>query len=83
MDVEARAFAVVTDALADLDAEAVHRILDHVAKRHGYYVVTDLPPATIEFDANAQSWAPRAGEQIGEPLERRFEPPITADPHGG
>lgn len=76
MDAEARAFAVVTDSLADLSPEAVHRVLDHVAKRHGFYVVTDLPALSGEFPQSR-------GEQFGEPLERHFEPPVTADPHAG
>lgn len=41
-DSEATAFALICNALAALDAEAVHRTLDHVAKRYGFYVSTEL-----------------------------------------
>jgi len=74
-DPEALAFGVITTALEGLNPEAVHRTLDHVAKRHGFYVVTDLP----ELVGNGQR-----GEQMTPgPVERTYDPPVGADPHAG
>jgi len=56
-DPEALAFGIITSALADLDPEAVHRTLDHVAKRHGMYVATSLT-ATIGTGESGQQMPP-------------------------